>query len=419
MAANKPVTPILIIGAGLSGLATGRILTNHGVPNIIFESSPPERSQGFAISLHDWGYMALLEGLGGVSLKSMAKAVAPDRHVGGTGWVDLCMRDNSTGQVLVAPPEKNRPVVMRANRNALRAWIADCGDDELDVRYGHKLKNVCGTPGNMTAVFENGAQYTGSLIIAADGVHSAARCQILPHIAPEVIPVVVYHGEFHMPRQEFDQYINPLANGSNILAGVGDGFNTPITICNMTKSKVYLDWSYSRPARGPKDVLFDKDAKSHDMSTDIPQSLVEELSSLKLAEPWARYVNPETMKQHSVFHWVSRCVYMSTEDARKGAKQGIVFAGDSWHAMPIFGGEGGNHALLDSVELASAIVNNPCLEQAVSAYYDGACKRVQEAVKRSRTRFYVLHRPMAEWQDIAEKRRKKTAQAAKAADVAA
>ncbi|EFY95628.1 FAD-dependent oxidoreductase [Metarhizium robertsii] len=419
MATRKPATPILIIGAGLSGLAAGRILTNHSIPNIIFESSLPERSQGFAISLHDWGYSALLEGLGGVSLKSMAKAVAPDRHVGGTGWVDLCMRDNSTGDVLVAPPEENRPAVMRANRNALRAWIADCGDDDLDVRYGHKLKSVSGRTGNMTAVFENGAQYSGSLVIAADGVHSAVRSQILPHIAPEVIPVVVYHGEFHLPREEFDEYIKPFANGSNILAGVGDGFNTPITVCNMTKNKVHLDWSYSRPARGHNDILFDKDIKAQDAPSDIPEALVAELSSVKLAEPWARYVNPTTIKGHSVFHWVSRCVYMSTEDAIKGGSQGVVFVGDSWHAMPIFGGEGGNHALLDSVELASAIVNDPCLEQAVSAYYNRACKRVQEAVKRSKTRFYVLHRPMAEWQDIAEKRRLKIAQANKAAKVSA
>lgn len=247
----------------------------------------------------------------------------------------------------------------------------------------------------------------------------AVRSQILPHIAPEVIPVVVYHGEFHLPREEFDEYIKPFANGSNILAGVGDGFNTPITVCNMTKNKVHLDWSYSRPARGHNDILFDKDIKAQDTPSDIPEALVAELSSVKLAEPWARYVNPTTIKGHSVFHWVSRCVYMSTEDALKGGSQGVVFVGDSWHAMPIFGGEGGNHALLDSVELASAIVNDPCLEHAVSAYYNGACKRVQEAVKRSKTRFYVLHRPMAEWQDIAEKRRLKIAQANKAAKVSA
>jgi monooxygenase len=92
--------PVLIIGAGLSGFATGRLLTNNGIRNIVFEASSPERSQGFSISLHDWGYSPLLEALGGVSLQSMTKAVAQDRFVGGTGWVDLAMRDNMTGKVL-------------------------------------------------------------------------------------------------------------------------------------------------------------------------------------------------------------------------------------------------------------------------------------------------------------------------------
>lgn len=164
--------PILIIGAGLSGLTTARLLTNSGIPNIVFEASPPDRSQGFSISLRDWGYEVLLEALGGLPLSSLTRGVAPDRHVGGHGWVDLVMRDSRTGEVLVAPDPATQPSIVRANRNALRAWIADCGDDELDIRYGHRLQSVQGTIGDMTAVFENGSRYRGSLVVAADGVHS-------------------------------------------------------------------------------------------------------------------------------------------------------------------------------------------------------------------------------------------------------
>ncbi|KAI0381622.1 hypothetical protein F5Y04DRAFT_254967 [Hypomontagnella monticulosa] len=72
--------PILIIGAGLSGLTTARLLTNSGIPNIVFEASPPDRSQGFSISLRDWGYEVLLEALGGLPLSSLTRGVAPDRH---------------------------------------------------------------------------------------------------------------------------------------------------------------------------------------------------------------------------------------------------------------------------------------------------------------------------------------------------
>ncbi|KAI2785669.1 FAD-dependent monooxygenase nscC [Penicillium oxalicum] len=77
--------PVLLIGAGLSGLALGRLLTNNGISNVVFESSLSERKQGFAISLHDWGYSPLLEVLGEVSLQSLTKAAAPDRSIWGSG----------------------------------------------------------------------------------------------------------------------------------------------------------------------------------------------------------------------------------------------------------------------------------------------------------------------------------------------
>jgi monooxygenase len=234
------------------------------------------------------------------------------------------------------------------------------------------------------------------------------RSQLLPHIVPEVVPVVVYHGEFQLSREEYDRHVRPISGEANILAGVGDGFNTPITVCNMTETEVHLDWSYSRPARRENDPLFCPTAGAEAGPGQLPQALLDELAAHKLAEPWARYMNPETIQKHTVFHWVSRCVNMSTDEARLAAGQGVVFVGDSWHAMPIFGGEGGNHALVDSVELAAAITNNSTdLSAAVAAYYDGAGKRCQDAVRRSKSRFYVLHRPMSEWRDFAAKRRLK------------
>ncbi|KAL4738142.1 hypothetical protein BDV11DRAFT_216166 [Aspergillus similis] len=400
---------ILIVGAGLSGLAVARLLTNNGIPNIVFEASMEDRSQGFSISLRDWSYSALLDALGDIPLRSLTRGVAADRQIGGSGYVDLIMRDNATGDILVAPDPKTQPSIVRANRNALRTWIADCGDEALDVRYGHKLKSIEGTAGSMTAIFENGTQYRGSLVIAADGVHSTVRSGILPHIIPECIPAVVYHGDFQVPREEFDRLVRPLLGDSNILAGVGDGFNTPITVCNLTRTEAHLDWSYSRMASGNDDPLYRPNLPAEE-SKKIPQALLEELASRNLAMPWSHYLNAEAMQKHSVFHWTSRCVSMSRQDAEKGAKQGVVFVGDSWHAMPIFGGEGGCHALVDAVELAAALLHqDDGLDKVISTYYNGAWKRCSDAVRRSKGRFFVLHRPMAEWRELAEKKAAVTA----------
>lgn len=230
------------------------------------------------------------------------------------------------------------------------------------------------------------------------------RSQILPHIVPEVVSAVVYHGEFNLTHAEFNHLVKPLMGNSNILAGVGDGYNTPITICNVTKTHYHLDWSYSRSVRGTEDPLYRPNCTIEE-AKQMPPALLHELASLDLAEPWATILSPESIQRHSVFHWTSRSVFMPLTGAEEAEKYGIVFVGDSWHAMPIFGGEGGNHAMLDAIELAAAMsASRGDLAAAATTYYAGAARRCEDAVKRSRQRFFILHRPIVEWRELAGKR---------------
>lgn len=213
--------------------------------------------------------------------------------------------------------------------------------------------------------------------------------------------------------------MRPLSGASNILAGVGDGFNTPITVSNMTHDTVHLDWSYSRTAHTDSagvantatDPLFRPQATPEE-ARQIPQALLDELATRTLAEPWSLFLQPAAMKQHEVFYWVSRAVTVTRDDMDSAALSGIVFVGDAWHAMPIFGGEGGCHALVDAVELAAVLAktgDESVMHSAITQYYDGAWQRCQEAVRRSKGRFHVLHRPIAEWQDIAAKKARASA----------
>lgn len=99
-------------------------------------------------------------------------------------------------------------------------------------------------------------------------------------------------------------------------------------------------------------------------------------------------------------------MHVTRAEMQHAAEQGVVFVGDSWHAMPIFGGEGGNHAIVDGVELAAAVADGPRsdLDSAIHLYYNQAWKRSQDAVRRSKQRFYALHQPMAHWREIRQKR---------------
>jgi flavin-dependent dehydrogenase len=67
--------------------------------------------------------------------------------------------------------------IVRANREALRSWMADQGEEEVDVRYSHRLVEVSGEPGDVVAKFENGSVHRGCFLVGADGVHSAGGFQ--------------------------------------------------------------------------------------------------------------------------------------------------------------------------------------------------------------------------------------------------
>lgn len=407
--------PILIIGAGISGLTVARLLTNAGIPCIVFEASP-SRSQGYAISLRDWGFRTLLKALGNIPLTSLTRAVAPDRHIGGWGWLDQSWRNNQTGSIIMMPPResKEKPSILRANRNALRSWIADCGEEEVDIRYGHRLANLIFDEQDgdvFTAQFENGSSYKGSLLVAADGVHSTVRSLILPAVKPDIVPVLVYHGDFKLSRDDFDRMVRPHSEDSTIIAGLGDGFNTPLTVCNITSTTVHMDWSYSRPSV-QDDPLYNPNITSEEAKV-IPGALIQEINSRELAEPWSLFLNGEAMREHKVFNWLTRCVSMERQDADSALAKNVVFVGDSWHAMPIFGGEGGNHALLDGIELAKILegvqgASREDVQKAIGSFYDKSWKRCTDAVKRSTQRFFQLHRPMSEWVEIAEKQKQRS-----------
>ena len=183
--------PVLIIGAGISGLSTARLLTKHNISVIVFEQSSPERSQGYSITIRDWAYKPLLSDLGNTCVGDLERAVAVDRSLGGCGWIDLTLRDTSTGVTLLAPqpskPDETEQALFRANRTALRSWLSE----GVDLRYEHKLKSFEGKAGDVKAIFESGIEVEGSLIVGADGLHSTGT------FSSYIKHQCLYYSQFH------------------------------------------------------------------------------------------------------------------------------------------------------------------------------------------------------------------------------
>lgn len=213
-----------------------------------------------------------------------------------------------------------------------------------------------------------------------------------------------------MTCHQFESVLKPSLGDTNILGGVGDNFNTPVTIANADRNGVHLDWSYSRPIQGAKDPLWMPERAE---ASAAPEQLLKELAGSTLVPPFSTLLDAEAIKKGQVYNWHSRSVFIPRHDLDQAAKLGVGFVGDSAHGMPIFGGEGGNHAMLDGVEFSRLFVarsrekqgqalRDEDVEIILRQFYDGAYQRCRDAVRRCRQRFDLLHRPLTEWRHLGE-----------------
>jgi monooxygenase len=133
--------------------------------------------------------------------------------------------------------------------------------------------------------------------------------------------------------------------------------------------------------------------------------LNDELARLgPLASPLGELLEPTQTSGDEMFNWLMRSVHIPADDLGRLAGQRVAFIGDAAHAMPIFAGEGGNHAMLDGVELGRSLADlraDP--PAAVAAFYRGAHSRWAEAVAGSERRLLGLTRPIAEWRALARR----------------
>jgi 2-polyprenyl-6-methoxyphenol hydroxylase-like FAD-dependent oxidoreductase len=160
--------PVLIIGAGLAGLTVARALLRSKIPAIVFEASAQGRSPGYGLTLRPAAYRPLLEVLS-IDETTFKQRVAVDAAIGGSGKVQKHLEvDARHGKMRESESESNDDYPCRVNKRKLRDLLAE----NIDIRWEHKFKSLQVDTDNVTATFENGETVKGSMIVAADGVHS-------------------------------------------------------------------------------------------------------------------------------------------------------------------------------------------------------------------------------------------------------
>lgn len=193
---------------------------------------------------------------------------------------------------------------------------------------------------------------------------------------------------------------------TNVIIGAGDNSNFAITITNLTPTVVDLNWSFTRPVKNDNDALYDPAGGLGD-ERKVPQELLQELDNSGITEPYSTMISSESIEAHGLFHWIMRSLRVPREDLNQLAEERVVFVGDAVHGMPIFAGEGGNHALVDAVELGQSLStafpgsDGDNIVACLRNFYDRAFPRWQKGVEDSEQRLHSLHRPIEVWRGIA------------------
>ena len=178
------LAPVLIAGGGIGGLATALTLHQIGVPCIVFEAVEALRPLGVGINLqpnavrelYDLGLDASLLDAIGIQTKEWALVGRNGRDI------------YSEPRGLLAGYQWPQYSVHRGQLQMLlyNTVLARLGPDA--VRLGQRVTGYRQQADGVTALIETRegqrVETTGSLLLAADGLHSAVRAQMHPQQPP-------------------------------------------------------------------------------------------------------------------------------------------------------------------------------------------------------------------------------------------
>jgi 2-polyprenyl-6-methoxyphenol hydroxylase-like FAD-dependent oxidoreductase len=359
---------VLIVGAGIGGLALAQALRRAGIRCSVYERSPGLTWGGYLIHLNADGGAALRRCLPEDLYRLyVATSRRPPRR-------DLVVLVDHLGAEIGTRPhlgpandpvEPHTSVHRRTLCQILRSGIED------SVHFGHELTGLRTDGDHVVAQFADGRTARGTLLVAADGINSAVRRQLLPEVRE--IPVAEHA---LLSRAALTDELR-----STLLPAFADSFV-------MVRDRVgtHLATGVYEPRWRATDATADiapsvvldpvDDYVAVNLELQLPESLRRRFFDAPQAELHA-WMREAVADWHPALRHLVDCVAPGSivqrsirmlTPADTWPSGNVTFVGDAIHAMPPMYGNGANSALCDAAELADALTGDGPLTASVARY---------------------------------------------------
>jgi 2-polyprenyl-6-methoxyphenol hydroxylase-like FAD-dependent oxidoreductase len=377
--------PVIIIGAGVSGLTLAQACRKKNIPYRIYErdESVTSRGAGWGLTIH-WAL-------------STFKALLPDELVSrlsecyvNRGAVEAGEKGSFTFfDLSTVEPRWQVPAAerIRVSREKLRKLLLT----GLDVQWSKDFQNVEVIDGAVKATFSDGTSCLGSMLIGCDGANSAIRRLLHPgDYQNEQLPVRLLGATAHYTERQiaairnldpfFLQGTDPKTDAYlwfSFLETPSDGRED-----GTYKCQVIVSWPYRENWLDRVDP------------TECPNTSTGQLFLMKyLSESWAEPFHSllQNMPKDSEIRPIELADWLPR--ASTGFEGRVTLVGDAAHAMVMYRGEGANHSIIDVSKLLEQIkplyqhtetIEGGLFEAARKAYEGEMTERTEVAVLASR-----------------------------------
>src|SRR5690349_16422515 len=165
--------PVIVVGAGPVGLFAALALRAHRVPVVLLEADPAERHRTGSRALYVHGKSLAL-------LDSTSEGLGTELAAQGVLW--NVRRTLFRGKEVYArefPPHDPArglpPFTSLRQSETERILLNACARAGVDVRWNHPVTEVVTHPAGVTVATADGATWSGSHVIGADGARSTVR----------------------------------------------------------------------------------------------------------------------------------------------------------------------------------------------------------------------------------------------------